>query len=417
MELTKVIANNIVRLLEENNRTQAELSTYLDISRQTLSNYLKGNSTIDSVRLVKTADFFNIPVTALLETTAVSRAPMLLRAAPQDHDAIEDIEDLISDYLARYEELCSKVGCASHFFPEQHDLFIEHAGKRISVNHELRKYPPKKFKIDNQLRDDIYAIADNQRRVLGLSECGAIELIKALTARGINVIFLDFKLTSIFGLSTCGNSQGCYIFVNSNESITVERQLFTVAHEYAHLILHRPLFSNDSNVPMSSQYVELLDKMADTFAGRLLCPPDIVLAYEKHYSASNSTLKSISPITVRLKQKLHVSFQSLLIALESYGLVSKSVVNEYFRWANSNNSLKDEPWSIKDDRILYGQFEEAKEEHIIEIFHKLFMKEKEAVSEDDIMFFLGCDIEKANTILGKFESELEKFNEFDDIFD
>ena len=50
MELTQIIAENITRLLEENNYTQGELSNYLEISRQTLANYLKGISTIDSVR-------------------------------------------------------------------------------------------------------------------------------------------------------------------------------------------------------------------------------------------------------------------------------------------------------------------------------------------------------------------------------
>lgn len=409
MELTKIIADNIVRLLEENNLTQAELSAYLDISRQTLSNYLKGNSTIDSVRLVKTANFFNIPVTTLLETTAPSRSPMLLRAAPQGHDAIEDIEDLIFEYLDRYEQLCSRAGYSSRFIPEQHDLFIEHAGKRISVNHELRKYPPVKFKVDDQLSAEIYTIADTQRRALGLNESGAIELIKALTLRGINVIFLDFHSSNVFGLSTCDSTHGCYIFVNSNTSITIERQLFTVAHEYGHLILHRPLFSCETNAPMSSQYVELLDKMADTFAGRLLCPPDIIFPYAKYYSAANSTLKSISPITIRLKQKLHVSFQSMLMALSNYGLLSKSVVSEYFRWARSTNSITEEPWPLKDDKILFRQFEGAKEEHIIEVFHKLFLKE--TVSPYDIMYFLDCGIEKATAILGRFESELKDFND------
>ena len=66
MDLTTIIAQNITRLLEEKNLTQGELSSFLDISRQTLSNYLKGSSTIDSVRLVKTAQFFGVPVNELL---------------------------------------------------------------------------------------------------------------------------------------------------------------------------------------------------------------------------------------------------------------------------------------------------------------------------------------------------------------
>lgn len=409
MELTKVIADNIIRLLDENNLTQAELSAYLDISRQTLANYLRGNSTIDSVRLVKTANFFNIPVTTLLETTPSPRSRMLFRAEPQSRNAMEDIENMIFAYLDRYEQLCSRTGYSSCFFPERHDLFIEHDGKRISVNHELYKYPPVKFKVDEQLCAEIYNIADAQRRVLGLNESGAIELITALTLRGINVIFLDFHSSDIFGLSICDISHGCYIFVNSNDAITIERQLFTVAHEYAHLILHRPLFSSETNAPLSFQYRELLDKMADIFAGRLLCPPDMIFPYARYYSATNSTLQSIFPVTIHLKQKLHVSFQSMLMALRNYGMLSKTIVSDYFRWARSTNSLAKEPRPLSEDKNLLGQFEKAKEEHIIKIFHELSFKE--IISPGDIMYFLDCDLEKANLILRRFESELNDFNE------
>lgn len=409
MELIQTIADNIVRLLEENNQTQAELSAYLDISRQTLSNYLKGNSTIDSVRLVKIANFFNVPITSLLEASAQPKPPMLLRAAAQDLNAIESVEATVLKYLNHYIQLCSKAGGSSRFMPEQHDLLIEHAGQRLSVNYELRRYPPAKFKIDEQLSAELYNIADSQRKILGLNESGAIELIRALTLRGISVIFLDLGPSNIFGLSICDSIYGCCIFVNSNASITIERQLFTVAHEYAHLILHRPLFSREASSPMSSQYVDLLDKMADTFAGRLLCPPDIIFPYAKYYSTTDSTLKSIVPVTVYLKQKLHVSFQSMLMALSNYGLLSKSVVSEYYRWARNNNSIKQEPWPLKDDQNLYGLFMKVKEEHIVEIFHKLFFKEPASVSE--IMYFLGCDSERATTIYKRFQSELDNFEE------
>lgn len=409
MELMQTIADNIVRLLEENNQTQAELSAYLDISRQTLSNYLKGNSTIDSVRLVKTANFFNVPITSLIEASTQPKPSMLLRAAAQDLDAIESVEAKVLEYLNHYSQLCSRAGCSSHFMPEQHDLLIEYAGQRLSVNNELRRYPPTKFKVDEQLSAELYSIADSQRKILGLNESGAIELIRALTLRGISVIFLDLGPSNIFGISICDSIYGCCIFVNSNASITIERQLFTVAHEYAHLLLHRPLFSREASAPMSPQYVELLDKMADKFAGRLLCPPDVIFPYAKYYSTTDSTLKSIVPVTVYLKQKLHVSFQSMLMALSNYGLLSKSVVSEYYRWAKSNNSTKQEPWPLRDDQNLFGLFLKAKEEHIVEIFHKLFLKEP--VSTSEIMYFLGCDLKRAATIYKKFKSELDNFED------
>ena len=334
---------------------------------------------------------------------------MLFRAAPQRHRSFSKIEALVFKYLNHYELLSSRAGFSSRFIPEQHDLCIEHDNKRISINHELRRYPPVNFKIDEQLDSEICAIADTQRKVLGLNDCGAIELITALTLRGINVIFLDFLCTDVFGLSICDNVHGCFIFVNSNDKITIERQLFTVAHEYAHLILHRPLFSREIHAPMSVQYRELLDKMADMFAGRLLCPPDIVFSYAKYYSATESTLKSITPVTVRLKKKLHVSFQSMLIALRNYGLLSNAVVSEYFRWAKSTNAITTEPWALKDDQNLLGQFEIAKEAHIMEILHKLFIKD--AVSVNDVMCLLDCNVEKATAVLENFDYELKDLHE------
>ena len=186
-----------------------------------------------------------------------------------------------------------------------------------------------------------------------------------------------------------------------------------MAHEYAHLILHRPLFSREESAPLSPQYVELLDKMADAFAGRLLCPPDVIFPYASYYSTPDVTLKSIVPITVYLKQKLHVSFQSMLMALRNYGLLSKSVVNEYYSLANKNNSIKQEPCPLKDDQNLLELFEKAKNEHLVEIFHKLFLRKPVLIS--DIMYFLSCDLDAATTIYKKIESETNHFEAFFDI--
>ena len=97
------------------------------------------------------------------------------------------------------------------------------------------------------------------------------------------------------------------------------------------------------------------------------------------------------------------------MALSNYGMLSKSVVSEYFRWAKSNNAITSEPWPLKDDKNLFRQFENAKDAHIIEIIHKLFGKEPIAV--DDVMYFLDCSIEKATTILKRFEDELKDIND------
>ena len=96
MELTKVIAENITRLLEENNLTQGELSNYLDISRQTLSNYLKGKYEPKPINLNLIANALDVNALWLLE---VEDIPMLketyteyLTASDYSSDSVTVVE-------------------------------------------------------------------------------------------------------------------------------------------------------------------------------------------------------------------------------------------------------------------------------------------------------------------------------------
>lgn len=410
MELTKVIAENITRLLEENNLTQGELSNYLDISRQTLSNYLKGTSTIDTVRLVKTAEFLGVSPSTLLENSSSAkplRCPILLRSIVRAHDPISSIEAIVFDYLERYEHLAQTIGITSKFLPEQHDLYINHRGTKININYELNNVPPVKFKVDDELRNEIYTIADSQRRLLGLNEPGAIELIPALIQRGIKIFFLDFNSSNIWGLSICDNIHGCCIFVNKHSSIPIERQLFTVAHEFAHIILHRPLLSTSGGAPLSTQYIELLDKMADEFAGRLLCPPDAVTSYAKYFNYPDATLKSIFLFAVRLKKKLQISLSSLLISLNHYGIISKSIVSEYYRWANVSGYKEKEFAPISDDTPLKEYFEHVRDRHLVELLRRVH--ENKSLSLSDISYYLDCDAARASAVLKDLNDDFSDF--------
>ena len=280
----------------------------------------------------------------------------------------------------------------------------------MSINYELSKIPAAKFKVDEQLRNEIYHIADAQRHLLNLNDSGAIELIPALIKRGINVFFMDFNSDNIFGLSICDNTYGCCIFVNNHATIPVERQLFTVAHEFAHIILHRPLFSTEAGAPLSTQYVELLDKMADEFAGRLLCPPEAFYPYLNFFTAPDATLRSIFLVAVRLKRKLHISLSSLLVSLNHYNMISKSITSEYFRWANSTGNTQKEPYPINEDRSLREYFEHSKSNHIIELLRRVHANKP--ISADKIAYFLNFDAQKANEILAAFNSDLGDFSEF-----
>lgn len=407
---TKNIAANITRLLEENNLTQGELSAFLNVSRQTLTNYLKGTSTIDSVRLVKAASFFNVPVTTLLESPTQSSAPMLLRSVIRAYDPMDHIESMVFGFLDRYEQLTGSLDVASKFLPEQHDLYIDYKGSKLSINNELPKVSPIKFRVDERLRSEIYSIADYQRRLLGLNDSGAIELIPALIQRGINVFFRDFDSDNIFGLSICDSTHGCCIFVNNNTNIPIERQLFTVAHEFAHIILHRPLFSAENRAPYSVQYSELIDKMADEFAGRLLCPPDAVYPYVSYFNSPTATLKSIFLVAIRVKRKLQISLSSLLVSLNHYNIISNSIISEYFRWANITGNRFKEPYPISDDKTVKELFEHTRDHHLLELLRHV--NKNNPITANTVSYFLNCDIEKATEILHGFNVKDPDFSEF-----
>ena len=126
------------------------------------------------------------------------RCPILLRSIVRAHDPISSIESIVFDYLERYDHLAQTIGITSKFLPEQHDLYINHRGVKININYELNNVPPVKFKVDDELRNEIYSVADSQRRLLGLNEPGAIELIPALIQRGVRIFFLDFHSSNIW---------------------------------------------------------------------------------------------------------------------------------------------------------------------------------------------------------------------------
>ena len=62
MNTEKIIGKNIQSKMIEKNVSLTELAQYIDVTRQTLTNYLKGTSTIDSVKLMKIAEYFSTPL-------------------------------------------------------------------------------------------------------------------------------------------------------------------------------------------------------------------------------------------------------------------------------------------------------------------------------------------------------------------
>jgi Zn-dependent peptidase ImmA (M78 family) len=147
---------------------------------------------------------------------------------------------------------------------------------------------------------------------------------------GIKIKLSKFELNKFFGFSISQSDGGPAIIVNSNEEISIERQIFTVAHELGHLLLHPNAYDPSKTEEGKDEELE-----ADIFAGNFLMPQ---AAFEKKLKESYG-LDFIERI-LHIKRFFGVSYCSILhrladMGISDYGkLVSKFIAlykNKYHK--------------------------------------------------------------------------------------
>lgn len=404
MNTVEIIAQNISSLINERNISISDLADYLGITRQTLANYLKGNSPIDSAKLISIAAFFGVSVDELLPSIeSIPQPPTaLFRTALHYNEADNEIANTILEYITKYQTIAERAGKKHAFLPEQYNLSIEQDGNVIDINFECTDYSASKLKLNETLEFEIAQIATMQRKMLGLENEGAISLIEAIRHRGINLIFYPFDNTKISGLSICDETYGCFIFVNSNDAISIERQLFTIAHEYAHILLHRPLYKR-----RMKQYLDpkkrknLLDAMADCFAGYLLCPRALLETYTDKITAfsNNGNLALLIPI----KRNLQISLSALMMALKRNNYINSNLLSAYFAYLRKNKLEEKEIAGITPDDELGKMFRTVKNSSIEQMLRA--SGNILSISASDLEFFLNIPNDKAISTLKRWQDE------------
>lgn len=71
-ELNRVIATNIVRLLDQKNRTQQELAEYVGVTQAAVSSWCSGQKTPRMNKIDKICEFLGVPRSAILGTGTVT---------------------------------------------------------------------------------------------------------------------------------------------------------------------------------------------------------------------------------------------------------------------------------------------------------------------------------------------------------
>lgn len=171
-------------------------------------------------------------------------------------------------------------------------------------------FEPVKRKIATLKKGDGRAkrAAELARQQIGLTERDAIrDICGVLEAHGVKVFTPSLASEGFFGLSVEESDGGPAIVVNVWERLSVERWIFTAAHELGHLLLHANTYDiNEQDEDMAQE------KEADTFASYFLMPEALF----------NKELKEawglpLVRLVFKLKRIFRVSWKSVLYRIAS----------------------------------------------------------------------------------------------------
>lgn len=291
----RVIASNVARLRSDREWSQAELAKRADLSRVAIGKIERAETQPRERSLSKLAQALDVPLRELMSEVR-SLHTVRFRAAKRVNtreQILSEVSRWLDDYSALEELLHKRVQFA----------FRELVGDKAEPSDMAKKA---REKIDVGPREPIRDI------------CGLLE------DHGVKVLLLDKKSDSFFGLSVAEQEGGPAVVVNTWDRISVERWIFTAAHELGHLLLHPAAYNLDRTDEDDSE-----ERQADQFASHFLMPKE---AFDKEWDEGRG-LDFISRV-FKIKRIFRVSYKTVLYRLVESERADKSI------WRKWNGQYK-----------------------------------------------------------------------------
>ena len=179
--------------------------------------------------------------------------------------------------------------------------------------------------------------AANVRKAMHLENDESINDICGLVEHaGVKIKLLKSDLDGFFGLSAFDQNGYPAIVVNVREGISVERQIFTVAHELGHIVMHHSSFNSDG-----TKEPEKEEKEADQFASNFLMPQE---AFKKSWE-ENRGLHWLQSI-LHIKRIYKISYLTVIYRLVEHGVDNKiweDFQTEYYKQYGKRLKKYEEP--------------------------------------------------------------------------
>src|SRR5690606_13922112 len=150
--------------------------------------------------------------------------------------------------------------------------------------------------------------AELARRAVTLKDDELIrDICGLLEDNGVKVLTPKVASEGFFGLSVADEDVGPAVIVNTWDRISVERWIFTAAHELGHLLLHLDAYDAQQTDEDKKQESE-----ADIFAGHLLMP-ETVFDHELEEARGLPLVKCV----FKLKRIFRVSYRTVLYRIST----------------------------------------------------------------------------------------------------
>ena len=317
-----VIAANLKRLRGAKGISQDQVAEAAGLSRSAYRNIESGKAQPRMRNLEAIAGALRVPVRALLEPTVE-----LKNVRFRSHKKLRTRSQILTDvgrWLADYNGLEALLD-SRRPFRLQGVAAQAGAGENRAM-----------------------AAARAARAPLGLTEYEPVrDICGLLDSAGVKVFPLAVASDSFFGLSVGPSDGGPAVVVNTWERISVERWIFSAAHELGHLLLHLDDYGQDAEEEDDAH-----EREADAFAAEFLMP-DAVFRREW---AETYGLPLVARV-IKVKRIFRVSYRTVLyrLAPDYRGWAPNIWVHfrtDYKCATGQSLSKTDEPAAITDSEFM-----------------------------------------------------------------
>jgi Zn-dependent peptidase ImmA (M78 family)/DNA-binding XRE family transcriptional regulator len=204
-------------------------------------------------------------------------------------------------------------------------------------------YPAELSNLESESRDPVRA-ASRVRELFRLRPDEPVrDICGLLESKGVKVLSVDVASDAFFGLSVAAEDGGPAIVVNTWDRISVERQIFTAAHELGHLVLHLSDYQVDQREEAEEQ-----EREANLFAGHFLMPDE---AFQREWGDTYGM--GLVDRVLKVKRMFRVSYGTVLYRL-SEDLEDKAALWKGFQVQHKRRFRKglmkrDEPNALASD--------------------------------------------------------------------